>query len=198
MQDFDLFDGEKEPVKGLDRLIKDLNGIEKLWRLTDDNQANYFTLVLRNGQLEECISLMDLLKEFIDLNKEVNIFDLFFCYMVRIKKKRKLTRKDHFSEMLNYNSMYLATNLLINRARSSYDFHDKIEYIRVSPGQEEKPFSHHWDLKYTDPNHDKDPDLIRLLMGCCIKNEIPCNEQYLNYIFDLDLKYEKTSEISAV
>ncbi|QNX72852.1 hypothetical protein [Acinetobacter seifertii] len=193
MLDFDLLGDEEESVEGLIKLIADLDGVERLWRLTDETMDSYFTLAVRNGELEESISLMNLLNDFIELNSSIDLFDLFFCYIVRIKKNRKIHKKAHRTQMLAYNSMYLSTKLLINRVRSSYDFHDKVEYIKVTPGHEEKPFSQHWDLKYTDPKFDKDEDLIKLLVGCCFKKEMACNDDYLKYIFDLELKYDSTT-----
>lgn len=196
MQSFELIDDEENNEEYLTTLSANLNGVEKLWRLTDENEPNYFTLrVLRSGP-EESVSLLHLLDRFIYINQPLDDFDLFFCYMVRNKKNRKLTNQKHVDEMLAYNSMYISTNLLIQRARSSSDFHKKIQYIQLTIGQEEKPNAQHWDLKYTDPKHDKDKDLIDLLMSCCFKKELAPTLDYLKYIFEINVCYE-TQSITA-
>ena len=196
MQSFELIDDEENNEEYLTTLSANLNGVEKLWRLTDENEPNYFTLrVLRSGP-EESVSLLHLLDKFIYINQSLDDFDLFFCYMVRNKKKKKLTNQEHVDEMLAYNSMYISTNLLIQRARSSSDFHKKIQCIQLTIGQEEKPNAQHWDLKYTDPKHDKDKDLIDLLMSCCFKKDLVPTLDYLKYIFGIDVCYE-TQSITA-
>lgn len=197
MQSFELIDDDNDD-EYLTTLSNNLSGVEKLWRLTDESEPNYFTLRILKGTLEESVSLLHLLSGFIYINHSINDFDLFFCYMVRNKKKRKLSNKKHVIEMLNYNSMYISTNLLIQRARSSSTFKEKIHYIQLTIGQEDKPNAQHWDLKYTDPTYDKDEDLINLLMSCCFKKELLPDLEYLNHIFNLDLSYEKNIQVISV
>ena len=191
MQGFELIDDNEESNEDyLATLSANLSGVEKLWRLTDENEPNYFTLrTLRRG-LEKSIRLLHLLNGFIYLNKPINDFDLFFCYMVRNKKNRHLADQEHVDEMLAYNSMYISTNLLFQRVRSSSDFHKKIQCIQLTMGQEDKPNAQHWDLKYIDPKYDKDKDLINLLMSCCFKSDLPPTLEYLKYIFEINLCYE--------
>jgi hypothetical protein len=197
MQSFELIDDDNDD-EYLTTLSNNLSGVEKLWRLTDESEPNYFTLRILKGTLEESVSLLHLLSGFIYINHSINDFDLFFCYMVRNKKKRKLSNKKHVIEMLNYNSMYISTNLLIQRARSSSTFKEKIHCIQLTIGQEDKPNAQHWDLKYTDPTYDKDEDLINLLMSCCFKKELLPDLEYLNHIFNLDLSYEKNIQVISV
>lgn len=193
MEDFELIDDEgvgDNQEDYITTLSNSLQGVEKLWRLTDEKEPNYFTLRHLKSGLESTISLLHLLDIFIYINQPINDFDLFFCYMVRNKKKRKLTNEKHIEEMLGYNSMYIVTNLLFQRARSSSDFQKKIEFIRLTIGQEDKPNAQHWDLGYTDPKYDKDKDIIDLLMSCCFKKEDAPDLSYLNYIFGINLNYE--------
>lgn len=197
MQSLELIDDDNDD-EYLTTLSDNLSGVEKLWRLTDEDEPNYFTLRILRGTLEESISLLHLLSGFIYINQHINDFDLFFCYMVRNKKKRKLSNKDHVIEMLNYNSMYISTDLLIQRARSSSVFKEKILCIQLTIGQEDKPNAQHWDLKYTDPKYDKDKDLINLLMSCCFKTELLPDVEYLKHIFNIDLCYQKNIQVVSV
>lgn len=202
LDSFDLLDIEDEVEeeksendKKFDEFKENLEGIERLWRLADTNEPNFFTLRTLKGKLEETISLMDILPEFIELNKHIpDLFDLFFGYMVRCKKKRKIPK--HLDEIKNYKSMYIEIQTLINMVRSTPDFLNKISYIKITPGQEEKPFCHHWDLKYTDPNYDKDNDLIDLLSACCVHKAPKPKDmnEYIDMIFSNEI-YDQHAEV---
>lgn len=180
----------------LARFEADLAGVEKLWRITDLRAPNYFTLrTLRNGTLEEEISLMDMLSEFIENNTTIDKFDLFFCYMVRYKLHKKYPK--HYEDLINLNSVYLEINRLIQTVRSTPDFFEKISYIKITPGNEEKPFCQHWELKYTDPRYDKDKDIINLLSSCCRNNPayIADIKAYLEMIYSIDVNMAQGSPI---
>lgn len=173
---------DEEPLKSF---ISNLSGVDKLWRITDLSKPNYFKLRPRDRGK---ISLMDMLADFIKDNNSVDEFDLFFNFMVINKLKRN--HPEHLSELLNLNSVYLKINLLIQTVRSTPDFFEKISYIKLTPGNEEKPYCQHWEMLYTDPKYDEDQDLINLLERCCQKsgNFPKVTEEYIDYIYKLEPK----------
>lgn len=176
---------DEEPLKSF---VSNLNGVEKLWRITDLSKPNYFKLrPIDQGK----ISLMDMLSDFTDNNSTVNEFDLFFYFMVIHKLKRKHPK--HLEQLLNLNSVYLKINLLIQTIRSTPDFFKKISYIKLTPGNEEKPYCQHWEMLYTDPKYDEDKDLINLLERCCEKshNFPSVTEEYIDYIYKLEPKMQQ-------
>lgn len=90
-------------------------------------------------------------------------------------------------------------NKIIQRVRSDDSFKEKISYIAITPGQEEKPLSHHWDLAYSDPKY-KDKDLIDLLMSCCELNPdfSVRTLEYITYIYSLTLNHPEIRSTKAL
>ncbi|MDR0067802.1 hypothetical protein RFX60_11005 [Acinetobacter sp. 11520] len=192
MSDFDLITDIDESVEEspeIQEFLSHLDGVDKLWRLTDLTAPNFFTLrSIDKGK----ISLINILPDFIDANADINLFDFSFCHLVRDIRRWKLNRPDHFEYLLNSNCLYLVISEIIQRVRSNSSFREKISYIAITPGQESKPLSHlshHWDLVYADPKYDKDEDLIELLMSCCELNPDVSirTKDFLEYIYQLEL-----------
>lgn len=187
MSDFDLLADSEESIEDdepLKSFVENLSNVDRLWRITDLREPNFFKLKPRDRGK---ISLMDMLKEFIDDNKDISDFDLFFRYMVEHKLKRKFP--EHQDILLNLNSVYLKIDLLIQTIRSTPDFLKKLSYIKISLGQEHKPYCQHWDMEYTDTTYDQDRDLINMLERCCVKNEsMPTTTlEYIAYIYGLTI-----------
>lgn len=173
-----------QEADGIQNFINNSSGVDKLWRLTDLTAPNFFTLrPIDKGK----ISLVDILPDFIQANNHLNIFDFSFCHLV--KNVRKWKNPKNLDQLLDSNCLYLITEQIIQRARSDDSLREKISYIAITPGQEEKPLSHHWDLVYSAPEHDKDKDLIDLLMSCCELNPdfSVRTVEYINYIYALTL-----------
>lgn len=179
----------------IQNFIRNLDGVDKLWRLTDLSEPNFFTLRdIDKGK----ISLVDILPEFIEANNHLNFFDFSFCHLVRNVRKWKNPKNIDF--LLNSNCLYLMVNKIIQRVRSDDSFKEKISYIAITPGQEEKPLSHHWDLAYSDPKYDKDKDLIDLLMSCCELNPdfSVRTLEYITYIYSLTLNHPELKSTKAL
>lgn len=189
MSDFDLIGDVEEPVEDppeIQQFISNLDGVDKLWRLTDLTAPHFFKLrPIDRGK----ISLVDILKDFIDANTEIELFDFSFCHIARNVRKWKIDNVKHLPQLIQANCLYLVVNEIIQRVRSERSFIEKISYISITPGQEDKPLSHHWDLAYSDPKYDQDKDLIELLMSCCELNpDFSIRSlEYLEYIYGLDL-----------
>lgn len=192
MSDFDLINDIEESIEEsqeIQEFLSHLEGVDRLWRLTDLTAPNFFTLrPIDKGK----ISLIDILPAFINANSDINLFDFSFCHLVRNIRKWKLDRPDHLVNLVNSNCLYLVISEIVQRARSDSSFREKISYIAITPGHENRPLkdlSNHWDLVYADPEYDKDEDLIELLMSCCELNPDSSirSEQYLEYIYQLEL-----------
>lgn len=194
MNDFDLITDLPEEfvekdTEELVEFIENLRGVEKLWRLTDLKEPNFFSLrIMNNGKLEKYVSLMDLMQEFIEANPLITEFDLFLAYMVRdVRKLNQLTDR---LKLNGLSTLYLNTNLLIKRARSTTIFLEKINKIKFDTNQRREPFLQHWQLYYIDPINCQDKDIIDLLISCSVKNPLsilPNEDDYLNYIYGVDL-----------
>ena len=188
-------DEDFQESEEIQNFISNLNGVDKLWRLTDLAAPNFFTLRdIDKGK----ISLVDILPDFIQANNHIDFFDFSFCHLV--KNVRKWKNPKHIDFLLNSNCLYLIVHQIIQRARSDDSFRAKISYIAITPGQEEKPLSHHWDLVYSDPKYDKDKDLIDLLMICCQLNPDFSirTVEYINHIYALTLNYPEVQIREAV
>jgi len=192
MSGFDLIGDMDEVVEELPEIqqfIANLDGVDKLWRLTDLTAPNFFTLrPIDKGK----ISLVDILQNYLVANQQIQLFDFSFCHIVRKVRKWKLDNSEHFPQLINSNCLYLKINEVKQRVRSESSFREKISYIAITPGTENKPLrhlSHHWDLVYSDPKYDQDKDLIELLMSCCELNpDFSIRSlEYLKYIYGLDL-----------
>lgn len=179
----DLDDSYEDPPE-IKNFLSNLEGVTKLWRLAEFNAPNFFKLrPFDKGK----ISLVDILPEYIEANSEINLFDFSFAHLVRNVRKWKQSKD--IEKILNSNCLYLVVNQIAQRVRSDKSFMKKISYIAITPGQEEKPLSHHWDLVYTDEKYDSDQELIDLLMSCCELNPDFSikNGEYVEYIYSLNL-----------
>lgn len=195
MENFDILSDTSIVVDEpelLKQLINNAENVEVLWRLTDDSEPNYFTLrTMSSGKLEKYISLMDLLEDFMRANSEINKFDLFFAYMVRYVTKKDINNPEDKIILDKYLCLYLKISKLINLIRSTPTFLEKISYIKLTPTQCRKPYANHWGIYYSDPQYDKDSDLIELLMACAYKKELSCTQdEYLKYIYELNINLD--------
>lgn len=198
MPEFDLIEDieEVQELDDIERFLAPLQGVDKLWRLTDLNAPNFFTLrPIDKGK----ISLIDILEDFIQANNQIKLFDFSFCHLVRNVRKWKIENPKHYNQLIASNCLYLVVNEIKQRVRSVDSFRQKISYISISPGQETKPLSQHWDLVYSDPKYDKDEDLIELLMSCCVLNpdEFCSTREFLEYIYGLELNTNFCSALTA-
>lgn len=196
MDDFDLYDecNAEEELNDTDKeklanFNKNLELIDKLWRLADEKEPNYFFLKTRKGNLEDSISLLELLPDFIEKNidEAFDESDLFFAHQIKDKMKRKL---EHIPKLLNFKSLYLSAVKLKQKAISNPVFLQKIHYIKVSPkraGQKENTCSNHWDLVYVDPCYHQDNDIIELLDSCSTISQRLVDEAYLRSLFSRTL-----------
>ena len=86
MQSFELIDDDNDD-EYLTTLSNNLSGVEKLWRLTDESEPNYFTLRILKGTLEESVSLLHLLSGLSTLITLSMILTYFFVIWLEIRKK---------------------------------------------------------------------------------------------------------------
>ena len=71
-------DEDFQESEEIQNFISNLNGVDKLWRLTDLAAPNFFTLRdIDKGK----ISLVDILPDFIQANNHIDFFDFSFCHL---------------------------------------------------------------------------------------------------------------------
>lgn len=152
---------------------RDVEGIEKLWRLADTRyDCNFRLRILSNGQLEEEVSLIELLPEFIEnnINETFDEFDLFFSYMV-YNIKRKIYPKNQVA-ISCFKVMCLKIKELLSRIRSDDDFFNMVAHIKITIRETPDPCHNHWELVYVDSSFHENKDLSDLLTSCCDPEDI--------------------------
>lgn len=179
-----------EDPPALKIFANNIGDVNKLWRLADEKFPNFFYLrrdkagVLKEGS----ISLVDLFQLIFQLNKNINEFDLFFWYMVIYRRKKDLTDKKVRKEILRQSSLYLEPQEVVNKIRSTPSFLDLLQEISITEGNTNfLPFGQHWDLIYVSPEFDSNKKLIDMLMSCSKLKTFENKEEYLDYIFQLDV-----------
>lgn len=174
----------------LQRFKENIGIIERLWRLTDEKAPNYFYLRRdKDGNLKEkSVSMLDLYERFLIINEGIENFDLYFSYMVRVRRNKSLSSKGDKKEMLRQSSLYLEVQEVINKIRSTPEFLLLLDKISITGNNTNfLPFGQHWDIFYTSPEHDKDKNLIEMLMSCSKMKKVSDKEEYLKHIFSLNI-----------